>query len=64
MLIRERFGEQLCAADVEILGGPAGRLVVEGAWKHRLGVNPAVAMANFGVPGAVAALNVVRSRGK
>jgi acyl transferase domain-containing protein len=54
MLIQERFGEQLCAADVEI--APDGHSV-NGAWKQRLGVNPAVAIANSGVAGAVAALN-------
>ena len=27
MLIQERFGEQLCAADVEILTDAAGRLL-------------------------------------
>jgi len=57
MLIRERFGEQLCAADVEIVADAAGRLSVEGAWKHRLGVSPAVEIANGGLGGAVAALN-------
>jgi acyl transferase domain-containing protein len=57
MLIQERFGEQLCAADVEIAGEASGRLSVEGAWKQRLGVNPVVALANSGVAGAVAALN-------
>jgi acyl transferase domain-containing protein len=56
MLIQERFGEQLCAADVEIVADAVGRLSVEGAWKHRLGVSPAVAIANSGVAGAVAAL--------
>ena len=56
MLIQERFGEQLCAADVEIAADAAGRLSVEGTWKHRLGVSPAVAIANSGVAGAVAAL--------
>jgi hypothetical protein len=56
MLIQERFGEQLCAADVEIVTGAAGRLSVGGAWRQRLGVSPAVAMANSGVAGAVAAL--------
>jgi len=57
ILIQERFGEQLCAADVEIVADPSGRLVVEGAWKLRLGVSPAVALANSGIAGAVAALN-------
>jgi phosphopantetheinyl transferase (holo-ACP synthase) len=57
MLIQERFGEQLCAADVEIVGDPSGRLAVEGAWKQRLGANPVVALANSGIAGAVAALN-------
>ena len=57
MLIQERFGEQLCAADVEIVTDAAGRLTVEGAWKQRLSVNPAVALANSGVAGAVAALD-------
>jgi len=57
MLIQERFGEQLCAADVEIVADPSGRLSVEGAWKQRLGVSPAVAIANSGSAGAVAALN-------
>jgi len=57
MLIQARFGEQLCAADVEIVADAAGRLSVEGAWKQRLGVNPAAAIANSGIAGAVAALN-------
>jgi malonyl CoA-acyl carrier protein transacylase len=57
MVIAERFGEQLCAADVEVVADSAGRLSVEGAWKQRLGVNPAVVIANSGVAGAVAALN-------
>ena len=57
MLIHERCGEQLCAADVEIAGGAYGRLAVEGAWKQRLGVNPVVEIANSGVAGAVAALD-------
>jgi len=63
MLIEERFGEQLCAADVEIVADAAGRLTVEGAWKQRLGVNPAVAIANSGVAGAVAAMNAGDLRG-
>jgi phosphopantetheinyl transferase (holo-ACP synthase) len=58
MAIQERFGEQLCAADVEIVadpeGTPGGRLSVEGGWKARLGVNPGVEIAQAG---AVAALN-------
>ena len=57
MLIQERFGEQLCAADVEIAGPASGGVTVEGAWKQRLGVSPAVTIANSGVHGAVAALN-------
>jgi Polyketide synthase dehydratase len=57
MLIRERFGEQLCAADVEVVWDATGRLPVEGGWKQRLGINPAVAIANSGVAGAVAALH-------
>jgi acyl transferase domain-containing protein len=56
MLIQERFGEQLCAADVEIVEDAGRRLSVEGGWKQRLGVNPAVSIANSGVAGAVAAL--------
>jgi hypothetical protein len=40
MLIQEHCGEQLCAADVEILPDASGRPVVEGAWKQRLRVNP------------------------
>jgi hypothetical protein len=42
---------------VEIIADAAGRLSVEGAWKHRLGVSPAVEIANGGMAGAVAALN-------
>jgi acyl transferase domain-containing protein len=57
MLIQQRYGEQLCAADVEIVTDASGRLAVQGAWKQRLGVNPAVALANNGVAGAVAALD-------
>jgi acyl transferase domain-containing protein len=53
MLIQERFGEQLCAADVEI--APDGS--VNGGWKQRLGVNPAVMLANSGIAGAVAAMD-------
>ena len=53
MLIEERFGERLCAADVEIAADGSS---VNGAWKQRLDVNPAVAIANSGVAaGAVAA---------
>lgn len=54
MLIEERFGEKLCAADVEIA---ADGTSVDGAWTRRLGVNPVVTLANSGVAGAVAALN-------
>jgi phosphopantetheinyl transferase (holo-ACP synthase) len=57
MLIHNQFGEQLCAADVEITVDAAGHPVVEGAWKQRLGVSPLVAMANSGTAGAVAALD-------
>ena len=57
MLIHERFGEQLCAADVEIVADASGRLFADGAWRQRLGVNPVVAMANSGIAGAVAALD-------
>jgi acyl transferase domain-containing protein len=57
MLIQERVGEQLCAADVEIAGDASGRLSTQGAWKQRLGVNPVVELANSGIAGAVAALN-------
>jgi len=63
MLIHERFGEQLCAADVEILTDASGRLVVEGAWKQRLGVNPVIALANSGIAGAVAALDAAELAG-
>jgi hypothetical protein len=54
MLIAERFGEHLCAADVEIADDGSS---VDGAWKQRLGVNPVVMVANSGVAGAVAALD-------
>jgi hypothetical protein len=63
MLIEERYGEQLCAADVEILTDAAGRLLIEGAWKQRLGVNPVVTLANSGIAGAVAALDVAELAG-
>jgi phosphopantetheinyl transferase (holo-ACP synthase) len=63
MLIHESFGEQLCAADVEILVDASGRPVVEGAWKQRLRVNPVVAMANSGIAGAVAALDAAELAG-
>jgi len=53
MLIEERFGEKLCAADVEI--GSDGTSV-DGAWKQRLGLNPAVRLAP-GMGAAVAALD-------
>jgi len=56
MLIEERFGEQLCAADVEIVE-TGGRLTADGGWKQRLGANPAVILASAGVAGAVAALD-------
>jgi acyl transferase domain-containing protein/phosphopantetheinyl transferase (holo-ACP synthase) len=57
MLIRERFGEQLCAADVEIVTDASGQPVVEGAWKQRLGVNPAVSLTHAG--GVAAAMAVL-----
>jgi hypothetical protein len=57
MVIQERFGEQLCAADVEIVTDAAGRLSAEGGWRSRLGVSPAVMLANSGIAGAVAALD-------
>ena len=53
MLIEERFGERLCAADIEIAADGS----VNGAWKLRLNVSPAVAIANSGVAGAVAAFS-------
>ncbi|HLY17737.1 MAG TPA: beta-ketoacyl synthase N-terminal-like domain-containing protein [Bryobacteraceae bacterium] len=53
-LIRERLGEQVCAADVEIAADGSS---ASGAWKQVLGVNPTVRMANSGIAGAVAALN-------
>ena len=56
MAVQEKFGEQLCAADVEIVSDAAGGLSVEGAWKEQLGVKPAVVIAT-GFAGAVAALN-------
>jgi len=57
MLIHERFGEQLCAADVEIVTDGSTRATTAGAWKQRLGVNPAVALAHKGLPAAVAAFD-------
>ncbi len=59
MLIQERFGEQLCAADVEIAADESSvsGSSVNGAWKQRLGVNPVVMIANSGLAGAVAALD-------
>ena len=63
MLVHDRLGEQLCAADVEIMADAAGRPVVEGAWKQRLGVHPVVAMANSGVAGAVAAMDAAELAG-
>ena len=60
MLMQERFGEQLCAADVEIGGDGAS---VGGAWKERLGVNPAVVVANAGHHVAVAALDAAELAG-
>jgi len=57
MLLAERYGAELCAADIEIVTDNAGRLVVEGAWKQRLGANPAVAIAHNGIAAAVAALD-------
>jgi len=64
MLVHEHFGQQLCAADVEIGQDGSGRIVVEGAWKQRLAVNPVVAIANVGgVAGAVAALDAAELAG-
>ena len=54
MAIQEKFGERLCAADVDIVADAAGKLSAEGGWKHRLGVNPAVVLVG---PGAAAALD-------
>ena len=57
-LIQERFGLQLCAADVEIITDASGRPIVEGAWKQRLGVNPVVSITHSGgVAAAMAALD-------
>jgi acyl transferase domain-containing protein len=64
MLVREQFGEQLCAADVEIVSGASGRVAVEGGWKRRLAVNPVVSIANAGgAAGALAALDAAELAG-
>jgi len=54
MLIAERCGEQLCAADVDVAADGSS---VNGAWKQRLGVHPVVRLAHSGMAGAVAALD-------
>lgn len=56
-LMRESFGLELGAADVEIINGACGRPLVEGAWTQRLSVHPAVSIIHSrGVSGALAAL--------
>jgi phosphopantetheinyl transferase (holo-ACP synthase) len=58
LLIQERFGVQLCAADVEIIPDASGRPLIEGAWKQRLGVNPAVSITHSaGTAAAIATLD-------
>ncbi len=56
-LLREHRSVELCAADIEIVPGPSGRPMVEGRWKERLGVDPAVSIAHSdGVAAATATL--------
>ncbi len=57
MLVQERFGEQLCAADIDIDTDAGGRMTPGGAWKQRLGINPAISLAHPGIAAAVAALD-------
>lgn len=58
LLIREKFGVELCAADVEIVPDAFGRPLVEGAWKQRLGARPLVSITHSaGAAAAVATLD-------
>lgn len=41
-LMKDRFGEELCPADVEVRVGIDGILQVRGAWQQRLGATPSV----------------------
>jgi phosphopantetheinyl transferase len=64
MLLKERLGLELCAADVEIVTGPSGRPTVEGLWKQRAGVQPAVSISHSnGVAAALAAFQPDRLLG-
>jgi acyl transferase domain-containing protein len=48
MLVRERTGTELFAADVELVPGKGDRLTVEGVWKQRLGIHPVVSLSHHG----------------
>jgi phosphopantetheinyl transferase len=56
-LLKRQLGLELCAADVEIVQDASGRPVVEGAWKSRAGVEPAISISHsHGVAVALAAI--------
>ncbi|MEO8657651.1 MAG: beta-ketoacyl synthase N-terminal-like domain-containing protein [Bryobacteraceae bacterium] len=57
LLIKEKYGVQLCAADVEITSDAKGRPLVSGTWKDTLKADPVVSITHTnGVAGAIAAL--------
>ena len=61
MLVREKYGVQLCAADVEITSDPKGRPVAGGAWKERLQADIPVSITHTN--GVAAALAIAASGG-
>lgn len=64
MLVKEKYGVQLCAADVEISSDAKGRPVVGGVWKERLKADPVVSITHTnGAAAAIAALGESRLPG-
>jgi phosphopantetheinyl transferase len=57
LLLRKKFGAELCPADIAIISDEFGRPRVQGAWRARLGVQPVVSISHTGgVAVALAAL--------
>jgi acyl transferase domain-containing protein/phosphopantetheinyl transferase len=57
VLIKEKYGVQLCAADVEITSDAKGRPMAGGAWKERLKADPLISITHTnGIAAAIATL--------
>jgi phosphopantetheinyl transferase/malonyl CoA-acyl carrier protein transacylase len=58
LLVKDRTGVELFAADVELLPDQWGRPSINGAWQDRLGVHPVVSLSHSGESAvALAAVN-------